>query len=235
MSLLVGVYTTRAGQTSTYWTVSLAWSLAEHRRVMLVDCDMEGGTVADVLYLRTDDRSIGNCFGDRPVRASELADQAVPVAGRPGLRVVPGLQQSYGFEIPECLRRVAPAFSSLDDDVVIADLGHPLAHPGLRSPRTGAEAICSVFQRVFTVIRDEPALVARSIGVLRAAQPAHGEIIICQQRSRAFQRSIDETIARELPNLPIRNLWHWDEKGATRMGESGVPLAMSGVAEELRL
>lgn len=235
MSLLVGVYTTRAGQTSSYWAISLAWTLAEHRRVALVDCDMEGGTTADVLYLRTDDRSIGNCFGDRPVRGTDLEAQAVPVPGRPGLRVVPGLRQSYGFEVSECLRRVGPGLASLDDDVVIADLGHPLAHPELRSPRTSAEAICSVFHRTFAVIRDEPALVARSINVLRAAHPAHGEIIVCQQRSRAFQRSIGETIARELPDLPVRDVWHWDERAAARMGDSGVPMQAAGLVEDLRL
>jgi MinD-like ATPase involved in chromosome partitioning or flagellar assembly len=235
VSLLIGVYTTRAGQTSSYWAISLAWSLAEHRRVILVDCDMEGGTTADVLYLRTDDRSIANCFGDRSVRGTDLEAQAVPVPGRPGLRVVPGLRQSFGFEVSDCLRRVGPGFTGLDDDVVIADLGHPLAHPELRSPRASAEAICSIFHRTFAVIRDEPALVARSINVLRAAHPAHGEIIVCQQRSRAFQRSIGETIARELPDLPVRDVWHWDEKAAARMGDSGVPMQVAGLAEDLRL
>jgi MinD-like ATPase involved in chromosome partitioning or flagellar assembly len=236
VSLLIGVYTTRAGQTSTYWAVALAWSLAAQRSVTLVDCDMEGGTVADLLYLRTDDRSLGNCFGDRPARPEELAAQAVPVPNRPHLRVVPGLHGSYGFEISDFLRRMGPALSGLGGDVVIADLGHPLAHPGLRSPRTSAEAICSVFHRVFVVVRDEPSLVARSITVLRAARPPHGEIVICRQRSRHLHRQIAETFERELPDLPIRDVaWQWDEKGAARMGDSGVPLPLNGVAQELRL
>ena len=89
MSLLIGVCTTRAGQTSTYWATSLAWSLAEQRSVTLVDIDMEGGTIADLLYLSIADRSIGNCFGDRPARAVDVEDQAVAVPQRPKLRVVP--------------------------------------------------------------------------------------------------------------------------------------------------
>jgi MinD-like ATPase involved in chromosome partitioning or flagellar assembly len=236
MSLLIGVYTTRAGQTSTYWAVALAWSLAAQRSVTLVDCDMEGGTIADLLYLRTGDRSVANCFGDRPARPSELEEQAVTIPGRANLRIVPGLRGSYGFEISDCLRRVAPALTGLGADLVIADLGHPLAHPGLRSPRTSAEAIGAVFQRVFVVMRDEPALVARSITVLRTARPPHGEIVICQQRSRQLHRQISETLEREVPDLPIRDVsWHWDEKAAARMGEGGAPMAMDGVAEELRL
>jgi len=235
MSLLIGVCTTRAGQTSTYWATTLAWSLAGKRTVTLVDCDMEGGTIADLLYLPIADRSLGNCFGDRPARAAEVEDQAVVVPQRSNLRVIPGLRSSYGYEISDCLHRVGPAMSALSSEVVIADLGHPLAHPGLRSPRTSAEAVSSSFHRVFVVIRDEPALVARSINVLRAARPAHGELVICHQRSRAHFRSIVETIERELPELPIRDGWRWDEAAASRMGDSGVPMPMEGVAQELSL
>jgi MinD-like ATPase involved in chromosome partitioning or flagellar assembly len=235
MTMLIGVCTTRAGQTSTYWATSLAWSLAEKRTVTLVDCDMEGGTIADLLYLDSGDRGLGNCFGDRPSRTAEVDDQAITVPQRPNLRVIPGLRGSYGYEISDCLHRVGAAISDLDADVVIADLGHPFAHPGLRSPRTSADAVSGTFHRVFTVIRDEPALVARSIAVLRAARLSHGEIVICRQRSRAHLRAIAETIEREVPDLPIRDAWRWDEGAAGRMGDSGVPMAMDGVAQELRL
>jgi MinD-like ATPase involved in chromosome partitioning or flagellar assembly len=235
MSLLIGVCTTRAGQTSTYWATSLAWSLAGQRSVTLIDCDMEGGTIADLLYLNIADRSLGNCFADRPSRPGELDDQAVLVPQRPNLRVIPGLRNGYGFEISDCLRRVGPAVAALDSEVVIADLGHPFAHPGLRSPRTSADAVAATFHRIFTVVRDEPALVARSIAVLRAARLSHGEMIICGQRSRAHRRAIAETVTRELPELPIRDVWRWDEAAAARMGDSGVPMSMDGVAQELRL
>jgi len=236
MSLLIGVYTTRAGQTSSYWAASLAWTLSAQRSVTLVDCDMEGGTLADLLYLRIGDRSLGNCFGDRAARSAQVEDQAIQVPNRPGLRVVPGLRSTYGFEISDCLRRIGPALAGLGRDVVIADLGHPLAHPGLRSPRTSAESICSTFRRVFVVIRDEPALVARSISVLRAARPPYGEIVMCRQRSRQLHRQIAETVERELPDLPIRDvLWRWDDGAAVRMSESGVPMALDGAAADLRL
>ena len=120
MSTLIAVYTTRAGQTSTYWATSLAWTLAENRHVMLIDSDMEGGTIADLLYLKIGDQSLGNCFGDRPARPDELAAQSVIVPNRPNLRIVPGLRGSYGYDIAECLRKMHLAYTGLPDDVAIA-------------------------------------------------------------------------------------------------------------------
>ena len=235
MKTLVAVYTTRAGQTSTHWAVCLAWTLAERARVLLVDCDMEGGTIADLLLLRTDERSIANCFGDRAATSRELTAQAVTHPDRESLRVVPGLSRSYGYEVSECLKRLAPAFAGAEEDVVIADLGHPLSHPGLRSPKAAAEAICSVFGRAFIVVRDEPALLSRTITVLQAARPPHGELIVCHQHGRAYRRSILESLQRNLPEMALRDVWQWDEARAIRMAESGVPATLPGVDRELNL
>jgi MinD-like ATPase involved in chromosome partitioning or flagellar assembly len=232
---LLGVCTTRAGQTSTSWATSLAWSLAATRSVVLVDCDMEGGTIADLLYLRLDDRCLANCLGGRPVTATALAAQTIAVPDRPGLRVIPGLRSSYGFEIAECLRTIAPALGELACDAVVVDLGHPWAHPGLRSPRAAADAVCSAFHRVFIVVRDEPALLSRSIDVLRTARPPHGELLICEQRGAAHRRVMVETIERELPDLTIRRGWEWDERRAARMADSGRPITLAGVEAELHL
>lgn len=235
MTTLIAVYTTRAGQTSSHWAACLAWTLAERQRVLLVDCDMEGGTLADLLMLPVADRSIANCFGDRPATPAELDAQAVPHPLRDRLRLVPGLSRSYGYEIGECLGKLAPAFRGATDDVLIADLGHPLSHPGLRSPRSAAEAICSLFTRAFIVVRDDPALLSRSIAVLQAARPSHGELIICNQRSRAYRRLIGESLRRNLPELPVRDVWQWDDERATRIGETGTPAMLPGVAADLNL
>jgi hypothetical protein len=208
--------------------------------VVLVDCDMEGGTIADLLYLRLDDRGLANCFGDRPVTASVLDAQAVSVPDRAGLRVIPGLRSAYGLEIGECLRSIAPALRDLSCDTVVVDLGHPWAHTGLRSPRAAADAVCSVFDRVFIVIRDDPALLSRSIDVLRTARPPHGELIVCEQRGATHRRVMVESvmvesIERELPDLPIRRGWAWDERRAARVADTGRPIIMAGIEAELHL
>lgn len=235
MSLLLGVCTTRAGQTSTSWATSLAWSLAASRSVVLVDCDMEGGTIADLLYLRLDDRGLANCFGDRPVTAAVLGAQAIPVPDRPGLRVIPGLRGTYGLDIGECLRTVGPALGELACDVVVVDLGHPWSHPGLRSPRAAADAVCALFHRVFIVIRDDPALLSRSIDVLGTARPPHGELIVCEQRGATHRRVMVETMERALPDLPIRRGWDWDERRAARTADTGRPMTLAGIEAELHL
>ena len=113
MSLLLGVCATRAGRHRRPGLQVLAWSLSANRSVALVDCDMEGGTIADLLYLRLDDRGLANCFGDRAVTATVLNAQAVPVPDRPGLRVIPGLRSTYGLEMSDCLRSIAPALGAL--------------------------------------------------------------------------------------------------------------------------
>jgi MinD-like ATPase involved in chromosome partitioning or flagellar assembly len=235
VSLLLGVCTTRAGQTSTSWATSLAWSLSAGRSVVLIDCDMEGGTVADLLYLRLDDRGLANCFGDTPVTASVLDAQAIPVPDRPGLRVIPGLRSTYGLEIGDCLRSIAPAMRGLDADAVVVDLGHPWAHTSLRSPRAAADAVCAAFDRVFIVIRDDPALLSRSIDVLRTARPPHGELIVCEQRGATHRRVMVESLERELPDLPVRRGWEWDERRATRVADTGRPVMLAGIEVELHL
>lgn len=235
MRTAIAVATTRAGQTSTSWAVSVAWTLAADRSVVLVDCDMEGGTIADILYLPTGDRGIANCLGERQSTAAELDAQSVPVPDRPNLRVIPGLRGTFGFDVAECLRRLGPGLRDLGYDTVIADLGHPLSHPGLRSPRAAADAICTAFQRVFFVVRDEPALMARSLDVLRSARLPRGEIVICQQRGRALHRVLNESLKRELPDLAVRNGWSWDERRAIRIAETGRPLTLPSVQRELGL
>jgi MinD-like ATPase involved in chromosome partitioning or flagellar assembly len=211
----------------------LAWELAQQRDVLLVDSDMEGGTVADTLYLRLENRSLANCFGERPTSPAELERQALSVPERARLRVVPGLRRSYGFEVVECLRKLAPALRDQESDLVIVDLGHPLSHPGLRSPRAAAEAITSCFHRLFIVVRDEPALLARTIDVLQAARLSHGEMVVCQQRSAAHRRLVRDTFGRLFPELLLRECWTWDERGAARMAETGKPMRMPGIAAEL--
>jgi hypothetical protein len=88
---------------------------------------------------------------------------------------------------------------------------------------------------VFIVVRDEPALLSRSIDVLRTARPPHGELLICEQRGAAHRRVMVESLERELPDLTIRGGWEWDERRAARMADSGRPITLVGVETELHL
>jgi hypothetical protein len=76
---------------------------------------------------------------------------------------------------------------------------------------------------------------SRSIDVLRTARPAHGELIVCEQRGAAHRRVMVESLERELPDLPVRRGWEWDERRAARVADTGRPLVLAGVAADLHL
>src|SRR5207248_3351731 len=88
MSTIVSVLTTKDGQGSTSFALSVGWTAAEDRRVMLVDADMSGtGNLADLIALDFGSRGIGNLFGTMVISAHLLEQQAVGVRARPRLRV----------------------------------------------------------------------------------------------------------------------------------------------------
>lgn len=193
---------------------------------MLIDADMECGTIQALLRLeRRSGRSLSNLIGMRRVTSADIEAQAIDAGGR--LRVVPGLWGSYGPEISDALPPLREAMLGLSESTVVVDLGHPVAHANLRSPRLVAESIAETFSRIYIVMRDSAELVARSIDVLRLADFPHGQVIICEQRGRQLQKQLRAVIGSQLPNLPVAGRWTWDEAKATRMGDSGRPMDLS--------
>jgi MinD-like ATPase involved in chromosome partitioning or flagellar assembly len=231
MIALVGVVSPRAGSTATYFATCLSYTLADDRRVVLVDADMSGGTVADLLHLKTEGRSLAHLYGGdvRAIEVAELEAMAVPVPHRPNLRVVPGIESTYGNRTSWMLPPLDAALKALSADVVVCDLGQALCYPGIESPSAEAEAICKVFQRVFVVTRDDPALFARYIEVLRQARLPRAELVITQSRHRRLGESMAETMSRQVGDVPIRYVWPWDERRAAHMGDSGVPMTLRNV------
>ena len=119
MSTVIAVLTTKDGQGSSTLALSLAWSAAQHTRVMLVDCDMSGtGNLADMIALDFGSRGIGNLFGTMAISGNLLEQQAVSVRSRPRLRLVPGLQGFSGPGVGELLPRLAPALAVLPEEAV---------------------------------------------------------------------------------------------------------------------
>jgi MinD-like ATPase involved in chromosome partitioning or flagellar assembly len=231
MSSPIAVLSLRAGSTSTYFATCLAYTLADDRRVALIDADMTGGTIADLLDLNTEGRSLGNLYGGdtRSIELSELEAMAVPVPIRPTLRVVPGLVSGYGSRTSYMLQPLQAALEGLTDDVVICDLGQALCYPGLESPTAEAEAIGRVFERVFVVIRDDPALCARYIEVLRQARLPRAELVVTQSRHRRLHDEVVSRMAAQVGEIPLRYVWPWDERQAAHMGDSFVPMTLRNI------
>lgn len=236
MSTVVSVLTTKDGQGSTTFAVSLAWAAAERQRVMLIDADMSGtGTLADVIALDFGSRGVGNLFGTLAISSLALEQQAVVPKQRPRLRVVPGLQGFSGPGVTEILPRLAPALDSVAEELIVLDLGAPLAHPRLESARRAAEAICEVSNRVFVVIQDSPARLVKSIQVLKAAQPPQAELILLETRRGALRTQIARTLADHLAGTPISAVLPWDPRQAARSEDAAKPVDHPGLLKALHL
>jgi len=236
MSTVISVLTTKDGQGSTSFALSLAWAAAEERRVLLVDADMSGtGTLADLIALDFGGLGIGNLFGTLAVSAGMLEQQAVAVRARPRLRVVAGLQGFSGPGVADLLPRLVPALRSTADELVILDLGAALAHPGQESPRRAAEAIAEASQRVFIVMHDSPARLVKSIQVLQAAQLPQAELVVYETRRGALREQLRRALTEHLPGARIGIVLPWDERRAIRAEDAAEPIAVPGLLQALRL
>lgn len=236
MSTVVSVLTTKDGQGSTSFALSLAWAAAEHRRVLLVDADMSGtGTLADAIALDFGGLGIGGLFGTAAISAAMVEQQAVVVGVRPRLRVVAGLQGFSGPAVADLLPRLVPALRSVPDELVVLDLGAALAHPGHESPRRTAEAISHASQRVFVVIHDSPARLVKSIQVLKAAQLPQAELVVYETRRGALREQLRRALAEHLPGVRIGTVLPWDERRAMRAEDSATPQVVPGLLQGLRM
>lgn len=236
MSAVISVTTTKDGQGSTSFALSLAWAAAEERRVLLVDADMSGtGTLADAIALDFGGRGIGNLFGTLAISTAMLDQQAVAVPARPRLRVVAGLQGFSGPGIADLLPRLVPALRSVSDELVVLDLGAALAHPGQESPRRTAEVISDASQRVFVVVQDGPARLVKSIQVLKAAQLPQAELVVYETRRGALREQLRRALAEHLPGIRVGAVLPWDERRAIRAEDAGQPAAVPGLLGTLRL
>jgi MinD-like ATPase involved in chromosome partitioning or flagellar assembly len=236
MATVVAVLTTKDGQGSSTLALSLAWSAAQHARVLLIDADMSGtGNIADLIALDIESQGVGGLFGTQAVTAEMLEAQAIPVPTRTRLRVVPGLQGFSGPSVAELLPRLGHALPSLTDDLVLLDLGAALAHPGQESPRRTGEIICSVANRVLIVAQDGPSRLTKTIQVLMLAQLPRAELIICETRRGQMRDQIARTVGHHLPNVRLSGFVAWDEKRAIKAEDAAVPMPGDEALRNLQL
>jgi MinD-like ATPase involved in chromosome partitioning or flagellar assembly len=236
VSTVVSVLTTKDGQGSSTFALSLAWTAAEESRVMLVDADMSGtGNLADLIALDFGARGVGNLFGTLAISAFALEQQAVTVRQHPRLRMVPGLQGFCGPGVVELLPRLRPALESLSDELVILDLGAALAHPRQESSRRAGEAICELSNRVFVVVQDSPARLVKSIQVLKTAQLPQAELVLLETRRGVLREQITQTLAEHLPGLPISAVLPWDARQAQRAEDTARPVTQPALLRALNL
>ena len=178
---------------------------------------------------------MNNLIGARAITARDLLNQTVPTHSR-NLGLVPGLNAVCGSAVSRLIAQLqeGQALTVPGVEFVILDLG-ALAHPELRSMRQSAAAIASAAHRVFTVVRDDPTLIARAVLVLKAALPPKTELLLAESRRGQLRKHVQEALRLKLPELAVAATISWDPGKAQQALDSGKPLALSGVVRQLQL
>lgn len=233
MSYVISFVGTKDGQGATSTALAVAFNIAgQGHTVLFVDADMSGtSTAVDHVLIDPAHLGMNNLVGEGAINSEMLLAQAV-VSREARLQIVPGLHQIYGSNISHLLRRLlsGQALRALPHDFVIFDLGCAWSHVLLQNPRLEAQAVSALSARVFVVIQDAPVRLARSLDVLRAADPPKAEIIVLDTRSGVMSRKVKEAITNQLPGLSITATIPWDQKGAIKAEDDGRPISGLGEA-----
>jgi MinD-like ATPase involved in chromosome partitioning or flagellar assembly len=236
LSYVIAFYGVKDGQGVTTTALGLASELAQRHSVLVVDADMSGtGTAVDYLHLDPAGRGMNNLIGSRSISAHDLLNQAISSRQRT-LGLVPGLIAVCGSDVARLVTQLRDghAFAVPGVDFVVIDFG-ALAHPELRSLRQTAAAVASIAHRVFTVVRDDPALLARAIQVLKAAVPPKTELILTESRRGQLRKRVQETLRLQLPEIPVVAVVPWEPSRAMAAADEGRPLALGALCRQLQL
>jgi len=236
VSYVIAFYGIKDGQGVTTTALAVADQLARRHSVLFVDADMSGtGTAADALHLDPGGRGMNNLIGARAIAARDLLNQTIPTHQR-NLGLVPGLDAVCGSAVSRLVTqlREGQAFTVPGVEFVVIDFG-ALAHPELRSLRQSATAIASVAHRVFTVIRDDPPIIARAVLVLKAALPPKTELLLVESRRGQLRKHVQEALRLKLPDLALAGAIPWDPGRAQHAVDSGRPVQDGGLVRQLQL
>jgi MinD-like ATPase involved in chromosome partitioning or flagellar assembly len=236
VSYVIAFYGVKDGQGVTTTALGLACELARRYNVLFVDADMSGtGTAVDLLLLDPAGRGMNNLIGGRSITARDLLGQAIGTQ-LPKLALVPGLIAVCGSAIPRLVEQLrgGSAFNVQGVDFVVVDFG-AVAHPEQRSLRQTLTAIASVSHRVFAVIRDEPALLARNFQVLKAGLPPKTELLLLESRRGAVRKQVQEALRLRLPEVPLAGRIEWDPSKAMHAADTGRPQPMGELLRQLQI
>lgn len=236
MSYVIAFYGVKDGQGLTTTAIGIAGELARRHSVLLVDADMSGtGTAADCLHVDPAGSGMHNLIGSRAIGAKDLIAQAVPTRIR-NLGIVPGLIAVCGSSVQRLVEqlREGQAFAVPGLQFLVVDFG-TIAHPEQRSLRQAVGAIGTIAHRVFTVVRDDPPLLARAVQVLRAASPPKTELLVMESRRGALRKQVQEVLRLRVPDVAVAGTIPWDSSRAWANVDAGRPHSHPGLMRQLQL
>jgi MinD-like ATPase involved in chromosome partitioning or flagellar assembly len=236
VSYVLAFYGIKDGQGVTTTALAVADELAQRHTVLFLDADMSGtGTAADVLQVDASGRGMNNLIGSKAITARDILNQTVATHNR-NLGLVPGLNAVCGSAVSRLVGQLqeGQALAVPGVEFVVVDFG-ALAHPELRSLRQSATAMASIAHRVFTVVRDDPPMIARAVLVLKAALPPKTELLLAESRRGQLRKHVQEALRLRLPDLAVAATIPWDPGRAQNALDSGKPLQLPGVVRQLQL
>jgi MinD-like ATPase involved in chromosome partitioning or flagellar assembly len=230
VSYVISWVATKDGQGLTSTVLAVAFEIGQiGHTVLVVDADMSGtSTAIDHLHLHPHGRGMNNLVGMSKITQDSLLRQVIQTR-HPRVHVVPGLMAIYGTGIADFVSQLEKggALAELPYEFVLFDLG-AASHPLLDSPRAAAQAVSRISSRVFVLMQDSPARIARSIQVLQAAQPPRAEIVLVETRGAALSRQVRDVLAQRLPSIGLAARVRWDPKRAISAENAGVPISRVG-------
>jgi len=236
VSYVLAFYGIKDGQGVTTTALAVADELAQRHTVLFLDADMSGtGTAADVLQVDASGRGMNNLIGSKAITARDVLNQTVATHNR-NLGLVPGLNAVCGSAVSRLVGQLqeGQALAVPGVEFAVVDFG-ALAHPELRSLRQSATAMASIAHRVFTVVRDDPPMIARAVLVLKAALPPKTELLLAESRRGQLRKHVQEALRLRLPDLAVAATIPWDPGRAQNALDSGKPLQLPGVVRQLQL
>ncbi|HXM54013.1 MAG TPA: hypothetical protein VOB72_01390 [Candidatus Dormibacteraeota bacterium] len=230
MSYVISWVGTKDGQGLTTTLLSVAFEIAHSHSVLVIDADMSGtSTALDHLHLHPHGRGMNNLVGMSKITQDTLLRQVIQTR-HPRVHLVPGLMAICGTGIADFIGQLerGGALADLPYDFVLFDMGAAWSHALLESPRTAAQAVGRISSRVFVLMHDSPARIARSIQVLQAAQPPRAEIVLVETRGGALSQQVRDVLAARLPSIALAARVRWEPRRAVAAENAGVPISRVG-------
>lgn len=223
---IISVVGTRAGIGASTFAFHLAYELADDHRVLLIDLDETGGTLAEACHVDgrlVIERSVENFYIGTAVPAERIRTNAIPITDRRDrLQLVAGRRPQLtelGWGQHVILPRLHDGLRQQEVDVVVLDLGACLGG----ALASAAAAIRSISDRVIGVLTTDPLVIQHAVQVLRALDREFLADWVCWRWGTEWTRHTEDIWQAELPGQPIRAWLDWSDRAYNRWLRTAQP------------